>query len=147
MLLWRLSKRTTLDGMGGLMASARWHTQGRRIVYCAETPAGALTEALVHLEVDPMDPPRGLKLLKIETGTAGIETLDEGRLGRQWKREKLDTREIGDEWLISRRTALLRVPSVIVPETFNFLLNPEHQDATGVRIVEAFDFEFDERLL
>jgi RES domain-containing protein len=51
MALWRISNHADPSGRGGLTASARWHNQGRSIVYPAETPAGALIEILVHLEV------------------------------------------------------------------------------------------------
>jgi len=53
MFLWRISNHATLNGRGGLYTSARWHTAGRLVVYLAESSAGALLEALVHLELKP----------------------------------------------------------------------------------------------
>ena len=155
MILWRISRRKTLDGIGGLLASARWHTKGHRVVYLAETPAGAVTEVLVHLEVDPLNPPNGLKLLKVATvpvpkvttGAVPIENVEVSVLPADWKEDKTVTRSIGDEWLASLRSPLLRVPSVIVRETFNVLLNPEHPDAPSIVILWADDFSFDDRLL
>jgi RES domain-containing protein len=148
MLLWRISNHATLDGEGGLIASARWHTQGHPVLYLAETPAGALVEVLVHLELDPAHMPRSYKLLKAEAPD-GISRQEIGKanLGQNWTQDLLATRKLGDEWLRSRVTALLRVPSAIVPETFNLLLNPHHPQASQVRIVAHRDYPWDKRLL
>jgi RES domain-containing protein len=147
MVLWRISNRVTLDGRGGLVASARWHTQGRPIVYLAESPAGALTEILVHLELTPDELPGSYKLLKVEVpGDLAIARLDVTKLPKRWKGKLTITRTIGDEWLASRKTALLRVPSVIVPETFNLLLNPEHRDARRIKILSHQRYPWDDRL-
>ena len=84
MLLWRISNYATLEGAGGLLASARWHTQGRSIVYLGETPAGALTEALVHLELDLADLPKTYKLLKAEAPEdLAVRTITETDLDRK----------------------------------------------------------------
>src|SRR6266571_6222179 len=123
MVLWRISKHSTLDGRGGLSASARWHTQGRPIVYLAESPAGALLEALIHLELSPNAYPSHYGILKTEAPEGiSVRTLGATELSPNWFRDVISTRTIGDEWLASKNTLLLRVPSAIVPETFNVLL-------------------------
>lgn len=127
------------------MASARWHTKGRRIVYLAETPAGSLVEVLVHLEVDLSSPPLGMKILKVDASDASSVSLESLKAG--WERDLDFTRAMGDDWLRAKSSALLRVPSAIVPETMNVLLNPEHPDAGRVRVLSADDFGLDERLL
>ena len=148
MLLWRISNHATLDGEGGLIASARWHTQGHPVLYLAETPAGALVEVLVHLELDPSHMPRSYKLLKAEApDDISRQEIGKANLGQNWTQDLLATRKLGDEWLRSRVTALLRVPSAIVPETFNLLLNPHHPQASQVRIVSHRDYPWDKRLL
>jgi RES domain-containing protein len=147
MILWRISNHANLEGRGGLFASARWHTQGRQVVYLAETPSGALTEVLVHLELDPDNMPLSYKLLKIEAPEAiPLRKLKPSDLPANWKSNLLVTRNIGDEWLAARATALLRVPSAIVPETFNVLLNPLHADARRIRIAWHRKYPWDQRL-
>ena len=147
MLLWRISNYATLEGRGGLLASARWHTQGRSMVYLGETPAGALTEVLVHLELELADLPKTYKLLKAEAPEdLAVRTITETDLPADWKENLTATRTMGDEWLASRATALLRVPSVIVPETYNVLLNPEHPDAARVKVLSYREYPWDERL-
>jgi RES domain-containing protein len=54
---------------------------------------------------------------------------------------------LGDDWLRSERTALLRVPSVIVPATWNVLVNPNHAESRGIRIVRTHEQRVDARLV
>jgi RES domain-containing protein len=148
MLLWRISNHASLEGEGGLIASARWHTRGHPVLYLAETPAGALVEVLVHLELDPTHLPRSYKLLKAEApDDIPLRAVGKADLAPDWTRDLLATRTLGDEWLRSRDTILLRVPSAIVPETCNLLLNPRHADAARIRVIFHRDYPWDKRLL
>ncbi len=130
-ILWGISKFETLDGAGGLAVSGRWHTAGRPVVYCAEHPALAMLEVLVHLEVGAV--PRALHWLRIaapdraETYAGPGQDLSDARA----------TRAFGDRWLQEARSCLLRVPSAIAPESFNVLLNPAHPDSSGALISAA----------
>ena len=67
--------------------------------------------------------------------------------GEAWMDDLTLTRKLGDAWLKSQRSALARIPSVIVPNTFNYLLNPLHKDARRVRIAESQRTVLDLRLL
>ena len=148
MILWRISNHASLAGNGALRASGRWHTRGRRVVYCTESPAAALLEILVHIEIDVRDLPVGYRLLKI-TAPHGldVEQVDTGRLVPDWPRHVETTRALGDGWLARRSSALLKVPSAVVPETMNLLLNPSHPDAARVSIARVSDHVVDSRLL
>lgn len=75
-----------------------------------------------------------------------IEQFDLARLPRNWTVEIEITRQLGMEWLRSARSALLRVPSALVPETFNVLLNPLHGQAGVLEIRAAYDYPFDPRI-
>jgi len=136
MFLWRISNHPTLNGGGGLETSARWHTQGRPIVYLAESVAGALLEVLVHLELNPVRLPKAYRLLKVEVPPdVSARTVSTSDLVQDWVNDETATRTVGDEWLASKSTALLRVPSAVIPQTFNVLLNPEHNQAQRLRIL------------
>ena len=147
MTVWRISNHATLDGAGGLRASARWHTKGRGIVYCASNPAAALLEVLVHHELQPGDLPSTYKLIRIHCpdnlAQAEISTRD---LPRDWRNHVNITHDAGDEWLRQGRTPLLWVPSVIVPETMNLLINPAHPRSRRIRIAGVQQFQMDQRL-
>jgi RES domain-containing protein len=141
--LWRISDHADVSGAGGLHASGRWHIIGRPVVYAAESPAGALTELLVHM--DPQFADEEFQLLEIEV-PSGIAMKSAGILPKGW-RDHLDvTRRMGDGWLAGEETALLRVPSAIVPDTFNILINPLHRDAAKIRIVAKKKLRLDPRL-
>jgi RES domain-containing protein len=147
-ILWRISSHVSLDGGGGLRAPGRWHTRGRRIVYCAPNPATALLEILVHAEIDVEDIPVTFRYLEVEAlDSIATETLDDEGLPGNWRSNLQASRRAGDGWLRSGRTALLRVPSVIVPMTWNVLLNPRHPDSTQVRIIRTYEHAIDPRLL
>lgn len=148
MRLWRISNHADLAGRGGLRAGGRWHSRGRPVVYASEHPAAALLEALVHLELHGTEGlPRHYQLLEIEAPDAmASETARLSSLGRNWRDDEHLTRSLCDAWLRAARTALLFVPSAIVPRTSNCLINPQHRDAGRLRIVSAARYPFDARL-
>ena len=148
MVLWRIGNHTSLSGDGGLRASGRWHTRGRRVVYCAQTPAAALLEILAHLEIEIGGLPVRYRLLRIDApeDTAVVQVLTHD-LPSDWLENAEATRAIGDGWLASGSSPLLTVPSSIVPETFNVLLNPAHPDARRIVVVRVSEHVVDPRLL
>ncbi|HEY4380817.1 MAG TPA: RES family NAD+ phosphorylase [Acidobacteriaceae bacterium] len=145
--LWRISNHLTLNGEGGRRAPARWHSGGSPIVYLADSPPGALIEVLVHLEIKEATLPRTYTLLRIAVpDKLPIPALKVPK-GNAWKGDEALTRKLGDAWLKSRRSVLARVPSAIIPNTFNYLLNPLHADASRIRIAESLHAVYDPRLL
>ena len=147
MILWRISNYADLMGIGGIEASARWHTAGRPIVYLAENPSSALLEILVHLEADEEDRPDSYQILKVETTDDMIsETVSLASLSSDWKNNEDATRAIGDDWLERATSALLRVPSVIMPETYNWLLNPRYAEARKAAILQIEKHLYGSRL-
>jgi RES domain-containing protein len=113
----------------------------------AEHPALALLETLVHLDIDPDELPSHYQLLTVDVADAvAVEELSEAALTTNWRHAPQDTRALTRAWFVERRTALLRIPSAIVPAAFNYLLNPLHPDATQVTVVAHQTAEFDIRL-
>jgi len=147
--LWRISNYPDLSGEGARGASGRWHTMGRLVVYLAENPASAMLERIVHLTDRNEEGilPSFFQLLQISVPDQ-ILIKPLSTLARiDWKERFESTRPIGDAWLASLETPLARVPSAIVPRTWNYLLNPEHPDAKHVVIAEVIRERFDNRLL
>ncbi|ADW70447.1 RES family NAD+ phosphorylase [Granulicella tundricola] len=148
MLFWRISNYATLDGAGGLYVSGRWHTRGRPVVYCTWHPSTALLETLVHLEIDAEDRPANFQLLRIESPKGlSLERLEESGLPANWRADPTATQRQGDAWLASRRTLLLEVPSALLPETWNLIVNPLHPQAPELRITKIYNRPFDPRLI
>ncbi len=147
MQLWRISAFADLSGEGGLHFAARWNSAGLPIVYLAASAAGALLEILVHLELARKELPDTYQLLEVEvppdvkaspiTGT-GLPT--------DWETNLAVTRAIGDAWLRARTAALAIVPSAILPDTWNYLLNPVHPDAGRLAIRNVTSTKYDARL-
>jgi RES domain-containing protein len=146
-ILWRVSNYATLDGVGGLYVSGRWHSRGQRVVYCTQNPSTALLEILVHMEIDSEDRPEYFQVLKIEgPDTLSSERIAISELPPEWKNDIALTQSIGDRWLSENHSLLLEVPSVLVPETWNVLINPLHSEAGLLTIKAAYEHAFDARL-
>jgi RES domain-containing protein len=146
--LWRISNYNTLDGIGGLKTSGRWHTRGRRVVYLSQSPSSALLEILVHLELALGDLPRNYKLLQLEApDDIIVDRLEYFSGTEDWTQNRAFTQQIGNWWLREQSAALLEVPSALAPHTSNFLLNPQHRDAARIVVVSISQHPIDERLL
>ncbi len=146
MFLWRISNYANLDGASGLVVSGRWHTKGRPILYCAMTPSTSLLETLVHMEIDAEDRPESFQVLKISAPKSlSRKRINPASLHSDWRTNLQSTQRIGDKWLHSARSLLLEVPSVLVPETWNVLINPQHPQFDRLRITEIFHHPFDVR--
>lgn len=148
MVVWRFSRHEALDGRGGLLASARWHTRGTAILYCAPNPATALLEVLVNGGVRDPDALGHHRFLKIGVpDDVAQQQVDEARLPVDWSRHPSVTRAWGDRWLQERRSLVLTVRCVLVPETYNVLINPRHPDAGRVNCIASFPYPVDSRLV
>lgn len=146
MRLWRLSRHVSLDGRGGLFAAGRWQNQGRPVLYTATSPAGALVEVLVHLDVEPEEIPDGYRLLGIDVPDDAMnDACGEPIVDRPSNLDR--SRALGDAWLQSCGSLLYRVPSAIISHTDNVLLNPAHPDIAKVVLSIDEPFTFDGRLL
>jgi RES domain-containing protein len=148
MILWRISKFENLAGLGAELSSGRWHTSAKdkRIVYLAEHPAVALLENLANLGAPPEFLPDTFQLLKIAAPEISVTELTARQIAGIRPDQLLSTQPIGDAWLASQSSALLRVPSIPSPESWNYLLNPLHPDASRIRIEWSRHITYDRRL-
>lgn len=147
MIVWRFSQHTSLDGRGGLLASGRWHSRGREILYCAPNPATAVLEILVHSEVRQPEALTRHHFIKLEIpDEVPCRSVDEAALPTDWSRRITVTRAWGDRWLAEGHTAVLIVRSVLVPETYNVLVNPRHVAAADVKQIGIIPYPLDSRL-
>lgn len=150
MHVWRLARRAhqALDGEGARLAGGRWNSPGVALVYTSATVSLAALEYLVHVDLE--DVPGDLIAMCVELPDgAPIEEVAIGDLPKDWNRQPQHPAcvEIGDEWAARAETLALRVPSAIVPEEFNYLINPAHPEAATVRVIASREFSFDARLL
>jgi RES domain-containing protein len=116
------------------------------VVYCTLNPSTALLETLVHMELDSEDRPDRFQVLKVEgPATLSLERIETDGLPTGWEDDITATQAIGDQWLAEQRSLLLEVPSVLVPETWNVLVNPLHEEAKLLKIVSTYEHAFDAR--
>ncbi len=145
--LWRISRHRTLNGEGSRLVSGRWHTAGTPVVYLADSIGSAMLEILVHLQLEDGQAPPSYTLLRVVApDDLGAPVLYDP-VYDNWKTDLDLTRQLGDAWLKAQSSAITRVPSAILPLTYNYLLNPLHTDAPRVEIVSSHQGVFDERLI
>ena len=152
MVVWRITRRAhhALDGEGARLHGGRWSSEGRAVIYTSRSLSLAALEYLVH--VDPLLAPSDLVALEIELpDEAGLGAdVDSSHFppgdwraypGPDWQAE------LGDLWLADGTFLWLSVPSAIVPEERNILINPAHSRMTAVRVKSTREFGFDKRLM
>lgn len=138
--LWRIGEEAIgwsaddMSGKGAAHTGGRWNSQGRSAVYSAGSIALACLETLVHIKIDL---PLNRYLVRIDvpdTLWRSCETLA-SPLPIGWDAEPygMTSVALGDDWISRGTSALLEVPSVIVPEEYNYLINPAHPEATQIR--------------
>ncbi|HWI27300.1 MAG TPA: RES family NAD+ phosphorylase [Stellaceae bacterium] len=153
MILWRscnASLSDIFDGTGGLLFAGRWHSQGQPITYSSNVPSLTLLERLVHVQDPDLLPPMAVVAYEAPDDIATDE-IALGGLASDWREDIVLTRKLGDGWIKSARTALLRVPSAIVPlpdiPDRNIVINHQHPESQRIRISRVHrHFSFDARL-
>jgi len=124
-----------LSGAGAKMSGGRWNSKGKSVVYCSTTIALATLETVHYLRSGSL--PFNRYLVRIDIPDSVWEArqqLDPLPAGWDAIPAGLTANKAGDSWIDSGDSALLLVPSVIVPDEFNLLINPRHSDAA---LIEA----------
>ncbi|MGH7588107.1 MAG: RES family NAD+ phosphorylase [Gemmatimonadota bacterium] len=146
---WRIVKtnqaRTAFSGEAARANGGRWNSPGTAIVYASWTASLALLEILVHLEGSGML--EAFSLIPIEFDEGDVEVLDDAALPADWRAQPapVSTQRIGDRWTVERRSAVLRIPSVIVANESNYLLNPGHPRFREIAVGKPRRFPLDRR--
>lgn len=147
---WRIVKAgraaAAFDGEGARRFGGRWNSPGTRLVYSSGSQALAALETLVHL-IPPVALPFVIIPVAFDAGL--VERVEASVLPSGWTEEPPPsfTQYLGDRWVTETRSAVLEVPSVLIPSESNYLLNPAHPDFQKIRIGSPRPFSFDPRLL
>ncbi len=150
MIIFRLSKSIyakDLSGKGAEKSGGRWNSKGTPLIYTCESRALCTTEIAVHtpLGIIPLD----YSLVTIEVASRiKVFEIDLSKLPADWKSipHPHSTQLIGDKFVADNDFLICKVPSVVVPGEFNFLINPKHKDLKFVKALSIETFSFDERL-
>lgn len=147
--VWRIVKaqHRAFDGEGARLTGGRWNRKGTPAVYTSSTLALAALETLVHMEPDeafesyiaiPADLAPGVQ----------VTHLAPADLPRGWRDHPAPPEliDLGMRWIGRGETAVLAVPSAVIPQELNYLLNPRHPAFKRIRVGKAEPFSFDPRL-
>ena len=151
-IVWRLVPpefARMLDGEGSRIPGGRWNSPGGRVVYTSSHLSLCVLEVYVHIAPELRDSLPELEAVRISVpDDASRVEISSDRFARLTARVDplAACRRIGDDWLSRGSHLMLEAPSVLVPEEFNFMLNPEHSRMREVRIVSSRRFRFDPRL-
>ena len=154
--VWRIAvdapmfKADDLNGEGAKKSGGRWNKKGTPVLYASESIALACLETLVHINAQGLPLSRYLvridipkkvwdlaKKLNMKTAGIGWDALPVGSVSV----------EKGQRWLQSNASALLFVPSVVIPQASNVLINPLHPDVRLIKAKKIEQFSYDPRLV
>jgi RES domain-containing protein len=151
-LVWRLAQpefASELHGEGNTITGARWNSPGAGVLYASFNLSLCVLESYVHL-------PSPLRVDLPEMTAIRIEFPDEGRLSAidlpdlpsdlASRKAEARCRQLGDAWLAGRETLVCTMPSIVIPQEHNVMINPAHPLMAKVRIVSTERFRFDARL-
>lgn len=148
MWVWRLAKasRPAFEGEGARLYGGRWNHPGVAVVYAAESVSLAVLEFFVHL--DARDSPDLVVVGAEVPGGVKVRAVDRGTLPPDWRRTPAPAflADLGTAWAREGVTAVLAVPSAIVPRETNYLLNPAHADFARIRVGKPEAFSLDPRI-
>ncbi len=135
------------SGAGAEQTGGRFNSPGRRIVYAAGSISLALLEMLV--QANKRSRLSGHLCIPAAFDEGFIETAEKEDLPVDWDFRPYGyvSQVYGDDWIQGLRSLVLRVPSIVVPQEYNYLINPLHPDFGAVKIGAAFEAPFDPRLI
>ncbi|MEQ8472904.1 MAG: RES family NAD+ phosphorylase [Marinoscillum sp.] len=126
---------------------ARWNSNGVFVIYASSSRSLACLENVVHRSGEGLNSLFRTMIIDIPDDIPMAE-VSLSLLKDNWRtfEKQSITRRFGDQWVHGGETAVLKVPSAIVSEEYNYLINPAHPDFVHIRLSETIPFEFDSRL-
>jgi len=143
--------RITLSKWAGILRAsgfpARWNSKGYFVIYTAGSRALACLENLVHRSGEGLNDTFSVTEISIPESISMI-TVHANQLTAGWDSlsGQSETQVIGNNWIQVNKSAILIVPSVIIPDEFNYLINPAHSDFSKIEVTSVSPFRFDQRL-
>ena len=147
---WRLVHQkyvhSAFSGEGARLVGGRWNSEGNSVVYTAGSLSLALLEIIVHLEFK--EALKRYKAIPTEIPEVLLQSIDPSKLLDGWSGSppQSSTQFIGNCWAEGLTSAVLKVPSAIVPHEFNYLLNPAHPEFNQITLGDPIDLPVDPRV-
>ena len=147
MIVYRITTKPLSSSLNASGNPARWNSKGNYVIYTSSSRALACLENIVHRSGEGLN--KIFRVLIIEIpASVKIKKVQINKLKPYWFEFKNYhiTQAIGDLWLSRLQTCVLQVPSAIIKEERNYLINPAHPEFNSIRILKIEDFEIDIRL-
>ncbi|AYL98677.1 RES family NAD+ phosphorylase [Mucilaginibacter celer] len=147
MLIYRIALAKYADKLIASGRAARWNPNEVDMIYTASSRSLACLENVVHrnqlgliaaFNVMTIEAPDKLKITTLKLDDLRVDWSDFNQMRY--------TQLIGENWIRERKTAILAVPSSIIEEEFNYLLNPKHEDFGEIKLIRSVPFIFDQRI-
>lgn len=148
MIVYRISNelyKDDISGNGAAINGSRWNSQGIKMLYTGQFISLCILESLVHLR--KIDIPRKQYLLTIQIPDIEVQEIKLTKLKTDWQHHHNYTQWIGNEFISAGKSLALKVPSAVVPQEFNYLVNPKYKEFKKVKIINSELLELDKRLL
>lgn len=149
LVTWRLARKgySSFDGEGARLYGGRWNHPGARVVYTSGSLSLAVLEYFVHVDTDLV--PEDMVSVRAELSEEiERERVEPGDLPRDWRAYPAPEalQDLGTKWIRRGESAVLSVPSAVVPGERNYLLNPAHEEFSKVHVGRPQPFHFDPRM-
>lgn len=149
MIVYRISSSRyaeDLTGEGARLHGGRWNHKLTPCLYAAATRALAILEYSVNVNID--DIPRALSIASIEIPDDSLLVLQQAQMPGDWRQAPApsSTKDFGTALLKQVQHLTIQIPSTVVPEEYNYLINPSHPEINKVRVVEIKDCVYDVRI-
>jgi RES domain-containing protein len=148
MITYRISNAAysnDISGTGAKLMGSRWNSKGVPLLYTSQYISLAVLEMLVNTHFKDYNIALELMYINLPDHLA-VNHIEIKNLKQNWKNDPDYTRYIGDEFIINRESLILKVPSAVVNEEHNYLINPLHTDFKKIKIIKTKSFWPDERL-
>ncbi|MFD0962954.1 RES family NAD+ phosphorylase [Pseudofulvibacter geojedonensis] len=150
MQVYRIAKEAyirDLTGIGAKAVGGRWNFKGISVCYTSSTISLSMLECLAHFP--PAFTPKDMAFATIEIPGNSIQEIVVKDLPDNWKKVPSPRvlKDIGYQWIKEQEKLLLKVPSIIVPQEYNYIINPFHPDFKKVKLSKVTPFPFDNRVL
>jgi len=150
MKVYRIAKQkylSDLSGQGARLFGGRWNKIGYNMLYCSSHLSLCVLEILVHMDYQFFT--KDFSFIEIEFPDETLVTeVKPNILEQNWRHNPplSFTQDYGTDWLISQESLALKLPSAVLPEEFNILLNPNHLDFNSIKVKETKHLEIDGRV-
>lgn len=149
MIVYRIARSEyceDLSGYGAFLYGGRWNSKGVNALYCAEHISLGVLEIVVNYERSLYQIIPSFHLLELDIDENDIIEIDTSNLKNNWSLDMEYSQYIGDQFLQSKSHLALKIPSAVIPEENNFLINPSHPRIKNVKIKVSKPYDLDHRL-